>query len=307
MAISNPVIDTSLVGMGVFGQMHGHRDTGDDAAGYTCMMSNTNVPEGGGTEMGRFFILNNLIYVKMVRFSLPIFNGLFLHGGSPIILGRGIELKKNLYRINAVLYSPRFMLSGAGQYSIGFAKATSLLKLRKSSTNKGTITREANFVRDGIILMEPKSLFNFVIRGLLQISAYIVRQLPLPMGVRIDQAKFTSAFTMQDNMTTITAEPWPEAPDGSVSDPILPGEIEVDGMDPSVKAAHIRKKIHMEWIDHKANMASFIPSQWGHVKDYTDTTSQDTEVDRPKHVGGGISRKNKNEGQNRERELQHCY
>ncbi|EDQ98053.1 uncharacterized protein LACBIDRAFT_314300 [Laccaria bicolor S238N-H82] len=152
--------------------------------------------------------------------------------------------------------------------------------------------------------MEPKSLFNFVIWGLLQISAYIVRQLPLPMGVRIDQAKFTSAFTMQDNMTTITAEPWPEAPDGSVSDPILPGEIEVDGMDPSVKAAHIRKKIHMEWIDHKANMASFIPSQWGHVKDYTDTTSQDTEVDRPKHVGGGISRKNKNEGQNRERELQ---
>jgi hypothetical protein len=144
------------------------------------------------------------------------------------------------------------------------------------------ITREANFVRDGIILMEPKSLFNFVIRGLLQISAYIVRQLPLPMGVRIDQAKFTSAFTMQDNMTTITAEPWSEAPDGSVSDPILPGEIEVDGMDPSVKAAHIRKKIHMEWIDHKANMASFIPSQWGHVKDYTDTTSQDTEVDRPK-------------------------
>jgi hypothetical protein len=82
--------------MGVFGQMHGHRDTGDDPAGYTCMMSNTNVPEGGGTEMGRFFVLNNLIYVKMVRFSLPIFNGLFLHGGSPIILGPGVKLKKKL-------------------------------------------------------------------------------------------------------------------------------------------------------------------------------------------------------------------
>jgi hypothetical protein len=48
-------------------------------------------------------------------------NGLYKHRGSPIILGAGIELKKNLYRINAVLYSPRFMLSGAGQYSIGFA------------------------------------------------------------------------------------------------------------------------------------------------------------------------------------------
>ena len=133
--------------------------------------------------------------------------------------------------------------------------------------------------------MEPKSLFNFVVRGLLQISAYIVRQLPLSMGVRIDQAKFTSAFTMKDNMTTITAESWPEAPDGSVSDPILSGEIDVDEVDPSVKAAHIRKQIYMEWIDHKANMARFIPSQWGHVKDYADTTSQNTDVDRPKHEG----------------------
>jgi len=124
--------------MGIFGQIEGHRDDGDDPAGYTCMMSNTNVPEGNGTEMGRFFILNNFIYVKMVRFRMGIFNGLFRHGGSPIILGEGVELKKNLYRINAVLYSPRFMLSGAGQYSIGFgsmfgklfklsAEATSLL------------------------------------------------------------------------------------------------------------------------------------------------------------------------------------
>jgi hypothetical protein len=130
--------------------------------------------------------------------------------------------------------------------------------------------------------MEPTSLFNFVVRGLLQISAYIVRQLPSSMGVRIDQAKFTSAFTMKDNTKSITAKPWPEAPDGSVSDPVLSGEVDVDEMDPSVKAAYNRKKIHMDWIDHKANIAKFIPSQYGHVKDYKDMTSQNTEVDRPK-------------------------
>ena len=122
--------------MGIFGQMQGHRDGGDDPAGYTCMMSNTNVPEGGGTEMGRFFVLNNLIYVRMVRFSLPIFNGLFKHGGSPIILGHGIKLKGHLYRINAVLYSPRFMLSGAGHYSIGFASMFGkLFKLSTEATS----------------------------------------------------------------------------------------------------------------------------------------------------------------------------
>lgn len=130
--------------------------------------------------------------------------------------------------------------------------------------------------------MENKSLFNFVVRGLLQISAYIVRQLPSSMGVRIDQAKFTSAFTMKHDTKSITAEPWPEAPDGSVSDPVLPGEVDVDEMDPSVKAAYNRRKIHMDWIDHKANIAKFIPSQWGHVKDYTDMTNRNTEADRAK-------------------------
>jgi len=122
--------------MGIFGQMQGHRDDGDDPAGYTCMMSNTNVPEGGGTEMGRFFVLNNLIYVKMNRFYMAIFNGLYKHGGSPIILGPGVELKKNLYRINAVLYSPRFMLSGAGNYCIGFASMFGkLFKLSVEATS----------------------------------------------------------------------------------------------------------------------------------------------------------------------------
>ena len=66
--------------------------------------------------------------------------------------------------------------------------------------------------------MENTSLFNFVVRGLLQISAYIVRQLPSSMGVRIDQVKFTSAFTMKDNAQTIAAKPWPEAPDVEISD-----------------------------------------------------------------------------------------
>ena len=92
-------------------------DDGDDAAGYTCMVSNTNVPEGGETEMGKFFTLNNLIYIKMT--CLPIFNGLYKHGGSPIILRHGVELKKNFYQINTVPYSPHSMLSGAGQYSVG--------------------------------------------------------------------------------------------------------------------------------------------------------------------------------------------
>ena len=38
----------------------------------------------------------------------------------------------------------------------------------------------------------------------------------------------------------------------------------------------------MDWIDHKANIAKFIPSQWGHIKDYTDMTNRDTEAERPK-------------------------
>ena len=78
---------------------------------------------------------------------------------------------------------------------------------------------------------------------------------------------------MKHSLKTITAEPWPEAPDGSVSDSVLPGEVNMDQMDSTVKPMYIHKNIHMDWIDHKANLAKFIPSQWGHVKDCTDMTN----------------------------------
>ena len=39
----------------------------------------------------------------------------------------------------------------------------------------------------------------------------------------------------------------------------------------------------MDWINYKANIAKFIPSQWGHIKDYTDMTNRDTEAERSKH------------------------
>ncbi|KIJ90882.1 hypothetical protein K443DRAFT_126392 [Laccaria amethystina LaAM-08-1] len=100
---------------------------------------------------------------------------------------------------------------------------------------------------------------------------------------------------MKNDTKSITAEPWPEAPDSSVSDPVLLGEVDIDEMDPSAKAAYNRRKIHMDWIDHKANIVKFIPS----------CGAINTEADRAKHVGGGFSKKNKNEDQIRERELQH--
>ena len=72
----------------------------------------------------------------MTHFSFPIFNGLYKHGGSPIILGHGVELKKNFYQINSVPYSPHFMLSGAAQYSVGFVSMFGkLLKLSTEATS----------------------------------------------------------------------------------------------------------------------------------------------------------------------------
>ena len=129
-------VASALKGMGIFGQIEGHFDSGDDPAGLTCMMVNTNVPPGGGTEMGRFFLLSLFVYVKLARFRLFIFNGQHKHGGTPIILGPGIKAQKHWLRNVAVLYSPYAMLSGHGRYSIGFASMFgNLFKLSMEATS----------------------------------------------------------------------------------------------------------------------------------------------------------------------------
>lgn len=124
--------------------------------------------------------------------------------------------------------------------------------------------------------MEKKSIFNFITRGLLQICASIVRQLPQSWGVQINTALFLSSFTMKDGNVVMEPEPWKEAPDGVVADPDVN-----DNADP-INAAVIRKKHHIEWVNYQAQMASLIPSQWGWIKKYDDRTCEGGEAAKPR-------------------------
>ena len=52
-----------------------------------------------------------------------------------------------------------------------------------------------NYARDGITIMQDRSLFDFFVRSLLLLCFYLCSQLPKSLGVEIDKRQFLEAFT----------------------------------------------------------------------------------------------------------------
>ena len=74
--------------MGFFGLTEGHTDEGDDEAGLTCMISNSQIPED--YEPGRFHLFGTGMYVILKPKTASLFSGLGKHGGTPPIAPKGV-------------------------------------------------------------------------------------------------------------------------------------------------------------------------------------------------------------------------
>ena len=80
--------DRGLEGqMGFFGG--DHVDRGDLAAGYSCMVTCCDVPEG--YEHGRFHVLPIGVFVRLEHVRVVFFTGRMRHGGTPPFAPEGDE------------------------------------------------------------------------------------------------------------------------------------------------------------------------------------------------------------------------
>lgn len=104
--------------MGFFGLTDGHTDDGDDEAGLTCMISNSQLPDD--YEAGRFHIFATGMYVIVKPKTASIFSGLGKHGGTPPIAPDGVTPSQDAARLMMVFYCPKSILSPDGN-SIPFA------------------------------------------------------------------------------------------------------------------------------------------------------------------------------------------
>ncbi len=105
--------------MGEFGGKH--RDTRDNAAYYTCMISISDLPQG--YDPGRFFILYPGIFITLHNFITAHFSGLHIHGGTaPYACANAdlIEFEAAI-RVNIIYYPPslRGQTMGNQIYALG--------------------------------------------------------------------------------------------------------------------------------------------------------------------------------------------
>ncbi|KAJ3508347.1 hypothetical protein NLJ89_g5806 [Agrocybe chaxingu] len=228
--------------MGFFGLTH--RDELDALAGYTSVVSGSRLPLG--YEHGRFHLLGLGVYVKLTPWKVVTFCGLSLHGGTPPIAPEGQEVDSEAERVNFVCYSPESILSGAGTHVIpwGSLSDSTLLKLGPEiTTHNGPkctkISNEANWMRDGKVVMERLTHATFSARGLLQLTNFIVSQMPQEYGMQIDSSKFLESFSFEDPKTgeCVSLGPWEGAPDH-------PG---------------VRTQQLLRWIERMKTRARFIP------------------------------------------------
>jgi hypothetical protein len=76
------------------------------------------------------------------------------------------------------------------------------------ATPNGYITNCATTASDGMANMPDDTLVNFHTRSLLQLSMWVLRQLPASLDIQVDANKFISAFKYRDGNNYVEAALW---------------------------------------------------------------------------------------------------
>jgi hypothetical protein len=113
----------------------------------------------------------------------------------------------------------------------------------------------ATLNHDGDALMERPDFLNHLAQRSLQMLNHIWRGIPAQHGAAIDTDKFMSAFSMMHEGQRITAQPWPEGPDGRAEI----AEVHNEESDSEPSRLHMRRKACLDWIAHLERYGAFIP------------------------------------------------
>ncbi|KAJ7482747.1 hypothetical protein FB451DRAFT_1129741 [Mycena latifolia] len=100
--------------LGFFGGAH--IDKGDQAAWYSNMTSNHDIPDD--YEDGMFFILQLGVFIVLKKYSSINFFGQRRHGGTPPLSPVGTVLYKFAYRFVVISYPPRRMVNGTARVTL---------------------------------------------------------------------------------------------------------------------------------------------------------------------------------------------
>ena len=81
-------------------------------------------------------------------------------------------------------------------------------------------TNHCTIAQDGWVTMDRPSLVNFIVRGILQHSRWILRQLPIDFGIEVDTTQFIwVSYLEEDSEARVHPDDCELAPNSNVHEP----------------------------------------------------------------------------------------
>ena len=123
-----------------------------------------------------------------------------------------------------------------------------MLRIIPRRDNMVASSNAANWAADGLSMMSRPAYLQFMSRGIAQLAAGIIRQMPKELEAQIDYNKILEAISIKDVDTNerIHADPW---------------ELGPGSKDKSAKFGHTREESVTLWHQHKVSFARLIPSK----------------------------------------------
>lgn len=206
-----------------------HIDDFDASHGHSCGNSLGDTPDVPGCEPGRFHLVGLGIYVQL-RYRLQVFfTGLLHHGGTPPLVPDDYELAGWETRMFVISYPASTILTGEARHSFaslpyqGRPQYISPEMTGAPLAHPGSPfhTNHPTIAQDGWVVMDRRSLVNFIVRGGLQQLRWVLRQLPPSLRLHISANDYIRAISFSEEGTDDLVHPddWDLAPEDDVQHP----------------------------------------------------------------------------------------
>ncbi|KAJ7264820.1 hypothetical protein C8J57DRAFT_1230586 [Mycena rebaudengoi] len=198
-----------------------HNDKKDSPARFTTMTNCSNLPDS--YTPSRFHIIRLGVYFTLGQFESASFCGLNYHGGTPSIAPLGVE------------YPPERMGDGLGHVVVG-AMPSAKDKVLKMTAEMQTVdcesrincahSTQANFVADGVVVMDVQAHVNVMARMFLLLLIFLLNQLPLFYGIQVDSDRMLSSISFKVDGVQEHVGIWENRPGFRPAEPRMPRDQE---------------------------------------------------------------------------------
>ncbi|KAF7760956.1 hypothetical protein Agabi119p4_10365 [Agaricus bisporus var. burnettii] len=177
-----------------------HYDPQDSAVGLTCMLNLSRPHANVDDEV--FTVLGLGLAFVIPPLSGIYFSGLYLHTGRQPVYRPGIRAEEgDYYRVTLICYPARDVLHNHGCLALGPGPDGGVLT-HKSEQRTSWIpppkTEHANFLRDGLAMMDRRSYIEFVMMCFYQQLEFQLHDVDRSFDLRLDAERFVEAFSYVD-------------------------------------------------------------------------------------------------------------